>query len=111
MATTRTKRTLDVLTPNDGLWRTRRCDDDVGALELLLDAFEWESRAAEALRQLGGSVQRAVRDDRDLRTARQQVPGRLLADPARADEQNPPPLEVAEDLLGKRGGGGGDRCG
>src|SRR5215207_5269736 len=111
MAPTRTKRTLDVLTPNDGLGRTRRSDDDVGALELLLNTLEWESGAAEAFRQLGGSVQRAIRDDRDLRTARQEVPGRLLADPARTAEKNQPSVEAAEDLLSKCRRGGWDRRG
>src|SRR5438094_912897 len=49
-----------------------------------------------------------VRDEGDVGAARAQVARRLLAHLARADEEDRAAGEVAEDLLGKRGGGGRD---
>src|SRR6187200_1932054 len=111
MAATRAQRALDVLAAEHGLRGARRGDDDVGALELLLDALERQRRAAELLGELGCAIERAVRDDRDLGAARDEAPGGLLAHLARAHEQDAAALELAEDLLGERGGGCGHRGG
>ncbi len=68
--------------------RTRRRDDDVGGDEVLFDALERQRLCAEAPRELLRAVERAVGDERDARTAREHVARRLLADLARADEQD-----------------------
>src|SRR5439155_13989489 len=102
---------LDLLAGEHEAHRARRGDDDVGAAELLLDAFERERLAAEPPGELGGAIGRAVRYPRDPRPAREQVPRGLLADLAGADHEDLAPVELAEDLLRKRRGGRGNRRG
>ena len=91
--------------------RARRRDHHVGARELALDLVQRERLAAEPLRELGGPIRRSIGDERDLGAARDQVAGCQLSHLARAHDQDPPALEVAEDLLRERGRGGGHRCG
>src|SRR5581483_9461708 len=56
------------------------------------------------------AIRPAVRGEHDLGTARAEAARRLLADLARADQEDAPALERAEHLLRERGGRRRDRC-
>ena len=61
--------------------------------------------AAEARREAGPCFGRAVGDVRDRGAAGGEVARRELADPARSDEHDLAPLQIAEDLRRERGRG------
>ena len=73
-------------------------------LELACDRVERERLRAELPRQVLAVGERPVRDDGDLRPARDEVPCGRLAHLARAEQQHPPAVELAEHLLRERGG-------
>src|SRR5581483_10135816 len=86
--------TVDGLCIEDVAGGARGRHDDVGARKLLLEL------RAFCL---------AVRDERNACTARAQVARGLLADRARADEEDVAAVEAAEHLLRERGCGRGHR--
>src|SRR5207244_4159321 len=103
------QRRCDVLAPEDEPRGARRGDDDVGTAERLADPVERQRGGPEPLRERCRAIGGPVGDDRDPRAAREQVPRGELADLARAEQDDRPAVEVAEDLLRERGGGGRDR--
>ena len=70
---------------------------------------ERERSRPESVAKLRARLCSAVRDVRDRRSARREVHGCELADPARADEQHAAPGQIAEDLLRKGGCRGRNR--
>ena len=92
--------------------RARRGEHDVDLAEL---RRQLSSSAIGSAPKRAASVAAASAlrfdDVRDRGAARREASGGELADPARADEQHAPAVEVAEDLLRERGRRGGHRRG
>src|SRR5205823_2936819 len=103
------ERSFDVLSPQHESASARRREDDVDLSEVRGDRLEGDRATAEAQRERPGVGLRAVRHERDGSAARGEAAGGELADPPGADQEDATAREVAEDLLGERGGRGGDR--
>ena len=94
----------DGLLRDDDAGCARRRHDDVRVLELGADRVECKRLRSQLPCQVLAVSERPVRDDGDLRPARDEVARGRLAHLARAEQHDPPTGEVAEHLLRERGG-------
>ena len=79
-------------------------DDDVGAIDRIVELFEGDGFAVELLGQCGGALIRAVAEVDLLGTVGEKMTGSELAHLAGANEIHTRALEVAEYLLGQLDG-------
>ena len=98
-----------VLGAQDEARGARRRDDHVDVGERGGEAVELQTVTAEARGERTGGVGRPVGDVGDRRAARRQVGRCELADPAGADQQHAPAVELAEHLRRERRGSRRDR--
>ncbi len=99
---------LQLAAAQDRMGRVGGRDHDVRGAQLLAEPVEAHAPAAEALGQLAGGADGAVRDDDLAHPVLHQRQGGGLGHPAGADHQHPAVGEVVEDVLGQVEGHRGD---